>query len=289
MRALQDRAAYPILPFHRRWIRAAYADEVQIAALSCPRGSAKTWIAAQLASLALRPGSPTWERGIEVLGVSASLEQSRILLGMVRGALADVEDDYRWLDSGQRLACTHTATGTKMRILSSSAKRAMGLSSFSTIYADEPASWEARGGALMYDALRQSIGKRPGQRLILIGTRSPAEPGSWWPGLLDGGSGPGTHVEVLTAPSDQPWDAWATIRAVNPLVLANASLRKTILRERDDARRTPTMRRSFEAYRLEQDRRRPRRCPGGCPGVEGGRGARGSTPARKADCRSRSR
>ena len=77
--------------------------------------------------------------------VSASLEQSRIILGFVREALDDVFDDYRWLDSGQRLAVTHKASGTKLRVLSSSGKRAMGLSQFSTIFADEPGSWEARG------------------------------------------------------------------------------------------------------------------------------------------------
>ena len=132
--------------------------------------------------------------------VSGSLEQSRILLSFVRQALEDVEDDYRWLDSGQRLQVTHKSTMTKLRVLSSSGKRAMGLSQFSTIYADEPGSWESRGGALMWDALRQSLGKREGQRLFLIGTRAPAEPANWWPELLDAGSGPGRHVKVLSAP-----------------------------------------------------------------------------------------
>ena len=158
--ALRERV--PVLPFHRAWIRAVYQPDIQIGVLSCPRGAAKTWIAGQLAALALRPGSPTFQKGIEVLGVSASLEQSRVLLSFVREALADVEDEYRWLDSGQRLACTHKRTGTKLRILSSSGKRAMGLAGFSTIFADEPGSWEARGGALMWDALRQALGKRGG-------------------------------------------------------------------------------------------------------------------------------
>ena len=248
--ALRERV--PVLPFHRRWIKAVHQPDIQIGVLSCPRGAAKTWAAAQLAALALRPGSPTFERGVEVLGVSASLEQSRVLLNFVREALADVEDEYRWLDSGQRLACTHKLTGTKLRILSSSGKRAMGLAGFSTIFADEPGSWEARGGALMWDALRQALGKRGGQRLILIGTRAPAEPGSWWPNLIDGGSGPGTHVTELSAPPDKPWDSWQTIQRVNPLVTANASLRRTILRERNDARRNPTMRTAFEAYRLNR-------------------------------------
>ena len=253
LRALDVLAEHRITGFHRRWIRDVFAPDVQIGVLSCPRGSAKTWIAAQLAALAMRPGSPLFRSGLEVLAVSGSLEQSRVLLRMVREALADVEDDYRWLDSGQRLQVTHKATMSKLRILSSSGKRAMGLEGFSMILADEPGSWEARGGALMYDALRQSIGKRDiGQRLILIGTRSPAEAGGWWPDLIDAGSGPGTHVTELSAPTDDPWDAWPTIRKVNPLVMVNASLRRTILRERDDARRNPTMRRAFEAYRLNR-------------------------------------
>ena len=251
VKSLRERGT-TVLKFHAQWIAAAFADGIQIAALSCPRGSAKTWIAGQLAALSLRPGSPTWQAGIETLAVSASLEQSRVLLNFVRDALADSESDYRWLDSGQRLAVTHKATGTKLRVLSSSGKRAMGLSQFGTIYADEPGSWESRGGALMWDALRGSLGKRPGQRLVLIGTRAPAETASWWPSLLDGGSGPGTHVTVQAAPDDTPWDSWAAIRQANPLVTHNASLRKTILRERDDARRDASQRPAFEAYRLNR-------------------------------------
>ena len=252
MRELEPRL--PLLGFQKRWIRAAFAPEVQIAALSIPRGNGKTALAGQLAALAIRPGSPTFEPGVAVLAVSASLEQSRELLTFARSALQDCEDDYRWLDSGQRLAVTHKATKTKLRILSSSGKRAMGLANFSTIFADEPGSWTAREGALMFDALRQSLGKREGQRLIMIGTRSPAEPGSWWPALLDGGSGPGTHVEVLAAPDDAPWDDWNVIRRVNPLAMVNPALRKTILRERDEARRAggSSLRRSFEAYRLNR-------------------------------------
>ena len=104
----------------------------------------------------------------------------------------------------------------------------------------------------MWDALRQSLGKRYGQRLLVIGSRAPAEDGSWWPSLLDGGSGPGTHVTTLTAPENEPWDAWNTIRRVNPLVMQNSSLRKTVLRERDDARRDAAQRPAFEAYRLNR-------------------------------------
>ena len=183
----------------------------------------------------MTPDSPLFDPSREVLGVSASLEQSRVMLQFCREALASREDDYRWLDSGQRLAVTHKASGAKLRILSSSGKRAMGLANFGTIFADEPGSWESRGGALLWDALRTSLGKQSGQRLILIGTRAPAAADTWWPVLLETGSGPGTHIEVRTAPDGEPWDAWATIRAVNPMVTLNAALRKTILRERDES------------------------------------------------------
>ena len=241
-----------LLPFHKRWLKRAFADDVKIAVLSCPRASAKTWLIGQLAAQALTPGSPTFEAGREVIGVSASMEQSRVMLSFARAALKDREHEYRWLDSGQRLAVTHTATQTKFRILSSSGKRAMGLEAFSTIYADEPAAWESRNGAVMWDAIRTALGKRPGQRLLLIGTRAPAEAGSWWPELLEAGSGPGVHVEVMAAPDEDAWDAWATIRRCNPMARVNPELRKVLLLERDQARRNATLRPSFEAYRLNR-------------------------------------
>ena len=247
-----ERRGLKLPGFHKSFVRAAFSDDIQIAALSVPRGSAKTWLAAQLAAQAISPGSPTFELRREVLAVSASYEQSRILMQFVREALAERESDYSFLDSGQRLQTTHKSTGTKLRVLSSSGKRAMGLANFSTIYGDEPSSWEARGGSLMFDALRTSLGKQDGQRLILIGTRAPAEADSWWAQLLDAGSGPGKHVTVRSAPDAEPWDDWRTIRRVNPLVQHSASLRKTILRERDEARKNDAARAAFEAFRLNR-------------------------------------
>ena len=177
------RTRVPILRFHADWIRRSYADDIEIAAFEfAARPGAKSTLG-QLAGQSIRPGSPTFQDGMESIAVSGSLEQSRILLGFVREALQDVEDDYRWLDSGQRLACTHKDTGTKLRVLSSSGKRAMGLANFGTIYFDEPGSLNVRDGLLLWDALRTSLGKRPGQRLVCIGTRSPAPPDTVGGGL----------------------------------------------------------------------------------------------------------
>ena len=207
-----------LLPFHKRWVKRAFADDIKVAALSTPRGNAKTWLIGQLAAQALTPGSPTFGPGREVIGVSASMEQSRVMLSFARAALKDREHEYRWLDSGQRLAVTHKASGK--RSSASCPARASGRWAWrlsATIFADEPAAWESRNGAVMWDAIRTALGKRPGQRLLLIGTRAPAEAGSWWPELLEAGSGPGVHVEVLAAPDEDAWDAWATIRRCNPM------------------------------------------------------------------------
>ena len=248
-----------ILPFHRRWLGRVFAPDVQIGVLSCTRGSAKTWLFGQLGAASITPDSQLFERGIETLIVSASLEQSRTMLGFVREALGDDADrEYRFLDSGQRLAVTHKPTATRLRVLSSDGKRAMGLANYRTILADEPGAWQSRGGALMWDALRQSLGKRPNQRLLMIGTRAPGDPNGWWCNLLEAGSGDGVHVEVIAAPEDreddpQPWDSWRVIRKANPLIMANPTLRKTILRERNRARRDPSERASFEAYRLNRN------------------------------------
>ena len=91
------------------------------------------------------------------------------MLGMLR-QFVDV-DDYSIADSDQRISVTHKSTGARFRVLSSSGKRALGLSQFSLIMADEPASWEIRGGELLAQAITGSLGKLPEQRVLYIGTR----------------------------------------------------------------------------------------------------------------------
>lgn len=243
---------FPLLGFQSDWIKAVFQDHVQIGAMSLPRGSGKSQLFGWIASECLRPGSALFHPGIESLIVSGSLEQSRVMLGFLRQALHDDERSYRICDSSQRMWILHRASNTRIRVLSSSGKRAMGLAQFGLILCDEPGSWEARGGQLLWQALTGSLGKREGQKVLVIGTRSPAEPGSWWLNLLEQGSGSRSHVMVLAADKDQPWDAWETIRAVNPLILHNPSLRQTILHERDEARKDESLRPAFEAYRLNR-------------------------------------
>ena len=151
----------------------------------------------------------------ECVIVSGSLDQARIIFTFIKEALAGKEKEYRFLDSSQRLWIENRATGYRVRAISSSAKHAMGLGSFSLLIGDEPGAWEAREGRLMYDALRQSLGKRPDQKVLLIGTLAPSEPGSWWPELIKSGTNKQTGVFVtnISADIEEPWDEWETVKS----------------------------------------------------------------------------
>ena len=145
-------------------------------------------------SLPLNPSIPTvpvvFIPGISNVIVSASREQSRIILGFMKNVTRSFPNhhEYRYTDTPAKCWCVHEPSGTEVRVLSSSGKTAMGLTNYKLIWADEPAAWETRGGALMFDALRTSLGKQPDQRLLIVGTRAPADSTSWWLKLLDAGT-----------------------------------------------------------------------------------------------------
>ena len=246
----------PLLQFHKEWIVKAFAPDVQIAALSCPRGAAKSFLCGHLAAQTLNPSSILFEPSMEHLVVSGSREQSRILMNFLREGIEQFGDlrEYQICDSSQRAWALHKPSGARVRVLSSSAKRAFGLVNFRLIFGDEPASWQSREGALMIDALRTSLGKKANQKILLIGTKSPAEPDTWWPRMLDDGDGDGVVVKTLAADPGQPWDKWSTVLACNPMIRCNPSLRKTIKRELLAARKNSHLRPTYEAYRLNLHR-----------------------------------
>ena len=240
--------------WQRDWLARSFAPGVRISALSLSRANGKTALCGWICAEALRPGSDLFDPGVEVVIVSASMEQTRTMFGFVQDELAErgVLDQYRTVDSNQRLGIHHKPSGARLRAISSDPKRALGLSRFKVVLADEPAAWPDRQGELMFHALRQAIGKREGQRLLLVGTKSPARPGSWWPSLLDHGDGDGVRVTCISAPQDAPWDDFATIRKANPLYGHSPALRAVLRAERDEARRNPSLRPAFEAFRLNR-------------------------------------
>ena len=84
-------------PFQRRFLKAALAPGVEIAALSLPRGNSKTTLLAHLAARSLTPGDPLFVSGASNVLIAGSIKQSRPGFRLARAALG--EDGYRFEDS----------------------------------------------------------------------------------------------------------------------------------------------------------------------------------------------
>ena len=150
IRALDAQPDQPrLVPFQRRFVLRSFADEIEVSALSAPRGAGKTMLLGRIAALALSPGSPIYHRGEEVIVVAGSIDQARLL---ARACAAAMATPVRWTgltsSSAHRIVGVATC-GTSLRVISSVGKRALGLGAENRLLlADEPASWEERAGAL---------------------------------------------------------------------------------------------------------------------------------------------
>ena len=235
-------------PFQRQFIAGATRPGIDTAALSLPRGNGKSWLAGHLISRILDPTDKLFRRGTESVLLAASFEQARIVFRFARETL-EPAGGYRFQDAANRIGIVHPATNTRLRVISSSGKRAMGLVGTPWAIADEPGSWETVGGELMHDALQTAQGK-PGSplRVTYIGTVAPATAG-WWPQMIERGSHGSTYVQVLQG-DPKTWDQWQTIRKANPLTMISAKFRAKLLEERDDARVDSRLKARFLSYRL---------------------------------------
>ena len=222
-------------PFQQRFVRAATAPGVHLAALSLPRGNGKSWLAARIVERVLTPGDPLFRAGTESVLCAASIEQARIVFRFAREEL-EPTGRYRFLDSHTRIGIVHVETNTRLRVIGSNGRTAMGLVGCPWVIADEPGAWETIGGQLVHDAIETAKGK-PGSplRVVYIGTLAPAV-GGWWHDLVADGSHASTYVQALQGDPDK-WDQWPEIRRCNPLTAISADFRRKLLEERDAARR----------------------------------------------------
>ena len=237
--------------FQKKFVKNALAPGIDTAALSLPRGNGKSTLAADILEHALTPGDPQFRPGAEYILLAGSLEQARLCFRPLRAAL-EPTGEYRWLDSQSRIGATHLATNTKLRVISSKAKTAMGLGAENPlVVADEPGAWETVGGELMFDALQTALGKPDAEmRVIYIGTLAPGGvEGNWWHRLVTAGSTGSTYVQALQGDPDR-WDQWPEIRRCNPLTAVSEGFRKKLLEERDAAREDTRLKARFLSYRL---------------------------------------
>ena len=236
--------------FQRRFLTDVQAPGVRTAALSCPRGNGKSTLVASLAARTLRPDDPLHAAGVENHIVAASIGQARrTVFKLLREALDEDDKTYKFAESHTSCHVFHRKTRARVSVLASGASTAQGLVRCRWVWADEPGSWAAAGGAALWDALRTAQGK-PGVslRAVLIGTLAPSLDG-WWIDLVGKGSRRSTRVHLLKGDPKQ-WDRWPNIRGCNPLMALYPESRETLLEERDDARGDPRLRAAFQSYRL---------------------------------------
>ena len=242
-----------IQPFQRRFLRGAWRPDVSIAALSTARAAGKTELIGRMGGLAVVPGSAVFRPGHEAVVFAGSMRQARHIFKAAQRALpADAK--HRKRDNHQEISISGPDE-TKLSIYPSSGKRALGLGANEhLLIADEPASWNVRDGALLWSALVGSLGKLPDQKLIVIGTLSPSDMGSWWPALVASGGDTAsrTFVQLHAARKGDTWDALRTAERANPLLRTNPVLAAVVRAERDAARRDPELRPHYEAYRLNR-------------------------------------
>ena len=235
-------------PFQRQFIGAATAPGIDTAALSLPRGNGKSSLAGHLVARVLSSADELFRVGTESVLCAASIEQARIVFRFARGAL-EPTGGYRFLDSHTRIGIVHKATNTRLRVIASNGRTAMGLVGCPWAVCDEPGSWQNIGGTLLHDAITTAQGK-PGSplRVVYIGTLAPAQNG-WWHDLVEAGTRGTTYVQALRGNAER-WDQWPEIRRCNPLTAISGDFRRKLLQERDAARADTRLKARFLSYRL---------------------------------------
>ena len=243
------KAAGGLMPFQAAFVAAVCreTDPVDVAAMSVARGNGKSWLCGKLIARSLTPGDPLFDEGVENVLVAASRPQATIVLEFARDCLGD-SDAYRWRGDG----CTHLDSRTRVRVISSDSRRALGLgANIRIVIADEPGAWAPTAGLRLWNAITTALGKRR-MTIVAVGTLAPAPltgPASWWPGFVASGNGAGRHVALLQADPDK-WRDFDEVLRVNPVAAINPYLRRTLEREHKAAIQSERAARTFFQYRL---------------------------------------
>ena len=227
---------------------AATAPRTNLAVLSLPRGNGKSRLAAHLVERILNPADPLFRPGTESVLCAASIEQARIVFRFARTEL-EPSGEYRFIDSATRAAILHKSTNTRLRVIGSNGKTAMGLVNTPWAICDEPGSWESTGGQLLFDAIETAKGK-PGSplRSLYIGTIAPAT-GGWWHHLATGKSGKGRAIKCLQGDRAK-WDSWREVARCNPLTKISPEFRKQLRAELKAAIADSRLKARFLSFRL---------------------------------------
>ena len=239
---------YRVLPWERRFLRGFERTSGDIA-MSLARGNGKSGLVSAIACAVADPDGPLHGRAHEVAVVASSFSQARIIFEDCLSVLGDLNGlparEWRVQDSANTATIQHRKSKARIRCIGSDPRRAHGLRP-RLVLADEPAQWESSKADRMHAALRTSMGKIPGSRMIAIGTR-PASSAHWFQKMLDGGCS--FSLCYAAAKSDPPFH-WRTVRKANPSLGIMPELAVRIRSEMADAKRDSALLPAFESLRL---------------------------------------
>ena len=237
-----------LLPYQDAFLSAVTRrdNRPEIAALSVGRGNGKTFLAGTLLARALKPSDDQlYVEGAESILVSASRPMAELTLEAARLVLGD-DPEFRWRRDGVE----HVRTRTRCRVLSSDSRRAYGLgASLNIAVLDEPGSFAPTSGERLWQALLGSLGKNSMARILAVGTLAPGAIGGWWQKFVEGGSGPGKHVQLIQG-NEKTWRSWEAVLAANPVCAISKTMVRTLKREHDEALASDRAASAFLRYRM---------------------------------------
>ena len=243
-----DGKLFEVLGWQRRFIRGVWGrGKGGDAGLSVGRGNGKSALVAGIACAVVDPDGPLHRRRGEVTIVASSFNQARIIFEDAQaflGAKLLDKNEWRVQDSQNNAIIQHRASGARIRCLGSDPRRLHGIRPLLAL-CDEPAQWEAAKSDRAFAAIRTSLGKVAGSRLVALGTK-PAAKTHWFSTLLATAS----YAQVHAAAKDASPFHVATWRRANPSLDHLPSLREALQDEADKARMDPAALQSFRALRL---------------------------------------
>ena len=251
-----------ILDWQRDFLERLLSAKTTEIGISMARGGGKTtWLAFIAAAYFIGPLRQP--RG-HVFIVASTIQQAMIALEHLIETLGlrDRTNRFRSSFSSHLTGVKDTQSGNMVRVLSSRPKSSHGIAPV-LVLADEPAQWEPNSRDAVYSALRTSLGKIPGSRLVCLGTR-PDTAGHFFSRLL---LKPQSLVyaaprfrEITNAEGEQEYQEipipelgdMDLVRRANPALDYFPALRETIETEFQDALSEPSLMASYRALRMNQ-------------------------------------
>ena len=237
---------FKALPWQRRFVRGAFCNGTQSAALSVARGNGKTSLLSAIACAYLDGPQPV-QRG-EVVIVASSFLQARLSFEHVLAFLGDKlgdRDRWRTWDTAQTALIEDRKTGARVRCIGSDPRRAHGLAPV-LVLADEPAQWPHSTSDNMRAALVTAAGKQPESKFVALGTR-PKDSDHWFSKMLLGGC---DYAQTHAAGPDDPKFQRRTWAKANPSLKHFPDLEIAIQAEAKQAKKDPALLAAFDALRL---------------------------------------